>query len=302
MKRYLFLVICAFSWASFSSSLVSDYVDGNGKPRDPNALKATLIKWLKKSGFQGAVSRLDVQLNRENYVDTAYIQLKMINKKKKGEFIGIWVEKKDQNNQIGVSFRRNFRKEKALRTKHLDFGLEDSLFPVAKEMSALEFIQNAQALDNFNRLKNLNAEQTELMNQFRKEVRDFAKGFDFVMDERAPIVVQKQGEESHSWLAIKLRPSSKVKDTRFKFKYLELGIRLNFRYFSLWANMVTPRENPLSDFALEQTTGIVQALLKGKLPEITLPFSGVKADGEVWPDLSRHELQDILKMARPLIR
>lgn len=262
MKYILWIV---FFCLSLQAGL-SDFIDNDGKPQNRELFERTLKKWLKQSGFGGTVDKSEVHLNPENYIDFAYLRLKLLNEKGKNDYIGVWVEKNDGNNQVGASLRKDFRRAKNSKNK-----------------------------------KSLEQEQKEFFSEFESEVQYLANNLDLLSEPSQTGTLKKQGEETESWLAIKLKPSSKVKDTRFKFKYIEVGLKLTWNYYSIWINVVTPNKNPLTQFALEQTTGISLALIQGKMPELTLPFSGSQEEGVFWPGSLDRDLREILKMGRLLL-
>lgn len=218
----------------------------------------TLERWVRSFGRGGGnLKSVEINFDEDRFVDNFFVSYKQKNSSNKEEEYGVWQYTSSNDGQLGFLFKQDYWADDDKTLKN--FSQEEL------EAHTKDLVQKEDAF--IASLENLSQEV-----DFEIEEVQHEKNYD------------KNGNRiPSSLLSIRIRPKSSVPNTRFKLKYVEIGLKIRLSHFVVWVNVKSRNDNPLFQYAKEQLTAAVYAMERGKIPELTFPLSNVEEGGEVLP-------------------
>lgn len=144
--------------------------------------------------------------------------------------------------------------------------------------------------------KNLAKDATQKKaKEIEKEILAYAKAANLEIEKtKNNYAVQAQGKslEWESLLGFRLKPSSKVPDSRYKIHSLGFGIKIRLNRLEVYADLKTKENHPVFQFAKTYLTNGIHRLRSGKVP--MLQTMGVEKQNSLMVDPLTQQLQGVM--------
>ncbi len=228
----------------------------------------TLERWVRSFGNgNGFLKSVEINFDEDRFVDNFFVSYKQKNSSNKEEEYAVWQYTSEKQGEIGALFKQDYWADK----KRM------------QTMDALELEAHTKDI-------------IEKENRFTESIQALSQEIDFEVEEvqNEKIYDQKNNRVPSSLLSFRIRPKSSVPNTRFKLKYIEVGLKIRLSHYVVWVNLVSRTDNPLFNFVKEQLTGAVYAMERGRIPEFIYPLANAEAGGEVLPHSLIHTLIESL--------